>query len=150
MTPLPPLLQGFFAERLASQRDASPHTIAAYRDSFRLLLRFLRERTGKRLMQSAGIEKQAGIVDEETKGRAQVRQGVCELLFPQQIRRCCPVPGPHHVVACRGGRRRVQHRPPDIPVQRAVLQIHGEAIVGLDDDMSGRAAPPSSWVRLQR
>jgi integrase/recombinase XerD len=47
MTPLPPLLQGFFTERLARQRDASPHTIAAYRDSFRLLLAFLQDQTGK-------------------------------------------------------------------------------------------------------
>lgn len=47
MTPLPPLLQGFFTERLARQRDASPHTIAAYRDSFRLLLAFLHEQTRK-------------------------------------------------------------------------------------------------------
>jgi integrase/recombinase XerD len=47
MTPLPPLLQGFFADRLARQRDASPHTIAAYRDSFRLLLAFLHQQTGK-------------------------------------------------------------------------------------------------------
>jgi site-specific recombinase XerD len=47
MTPLPPLLQAFFTERLAHQRDASPHTIAAYRDSFRLLLAFVHERTGK-------------------------------------------------------------------------------------------------------
>ncbi len=44
-TPLSPLLQGFFTERLARQRDASPHTIAAYRDSFRLLLGFVHERT---------------------------------------------------------------------------------------------------------
>jgi site-specific recombinase XerD len=47
MTPLPPLMQAFFTERLARQRDASPHTIAAYRDSFRLLLGFVHERTGK-------------------------------------------------------------------------------------------------------
>ena len=47
MTPLAPLLQAFFSERLARQRDASPHTIAAYRDSFRLLLGFLHEQTGK-------------------------------------------------------------------------------------------------------
>lgn len=46
MTPLPPLLQGFFIERLARQRDASPHTVAAYRDCFRLLA-FLHEQTGK-------------------------------------------------------------------------------------------------------
>ena len=38
MTALAPLLQAFFADRLAAQRHASPHTIAAYRDSFRLLL----------------------------------------------------------------------------------------------------------------
>lgn len=46
MTPLPPLLEGFFTERLACQRDASPHTVAAYRDSFRLLLEFVHRRSG--------------------------------------------------------------------------------------------------------
>lgn len=35
------LLQRFFAEHLTAQRNLSGHTIAAYRDSFRLLLRFL-------------------------------------------------------------------------------------------------------------
>ena len=34
------LLRGFFVDRLAGQRCASSHTIAAYRDTFRLLLRF--------------------------------------------------------------------------------------------------------------
>src|SRR5256886_6290342 len=47
MTPLAPLLQAFFAERLGRQRGASPHTIASYRDGFRLLLGFLHEQTGK-------------------------------------------------------------------------------------------------------
>ncbi len=46
MTALAPLLQGFFTQRLA-QRRASPATVAAYRDSFRLLLRFASERAGK-------------------------------------------------------------------------------------------------------
>ena len=36
----PALVQHFFTERLLRQRRASPHTIAAYRDTFRLLLRF--------------------------------------------------------------------------------------------------------------
>ncbi len=36
----PSLLQRFFTDRLVSQLGASPHTIAAYRDTFRLLLRF--------------------------------------------------------------------------------------------------------------
>ena len=46
MSALAPLLQAFFIERLAQQRDASPHTIAAYRDSFRLLLTFVHQHTG--------------------------------------------------------------------------------------------------------
>jgi site-specific recombinase XerD len=44
---LAPLLQAFFTERLVGQRDASPHTIAAYRDAICLLLRFAQQRTGK-------------------------------------------------------------------------------------------------------
>ncbi len=41
------LLQGFFVDRLAGQRCASSHTIAAYRDTFRLLLRFAMTRLHK-------------------------------------------------------------------------------------------------------
>jgi integrase/recombinase XerD len=37
-------VQAFFTERLARQRRASPHTIAAYRDTLRLLLSFAAER----------------------------------------------------------------------------------------------------------
>ena len=40
MTALAPTLQAFFTDRLARQRHASPHTIAAYRDTWRLLLGF--------------------------------------------------------------------------------------------------------------
>ena len=47
MTALAPLLQAFFADRLPRQRHASPHTIVAYRDSFRLLLKFVHQQTGK-------------------------------------------------------------------------------------------------------
>jgi integrase/recombinase XerD len=44
---LAPILQMFFTERLLQQRGASPHTVAAYRDTFRLLLAFAHSRTGK-------------------------------------------------------------------------------------------------------
>jgi integrase/recombinase XerD len=44
---LPSLLQSFFTDRLLQQRRASPHTIAGYRDCFRLLLHFSKERLGK-------------------------------------------------------------------------------------------------------
>lgn len=37
------LLQGFFTNRLLGQRNASPHTITCYRDTFRLLLEFAQE-----------------------------------------------------------------------------------------------------------
>jgi len=42
--PLAPLLQGYFTQRLMRQRHASAHTIASYRDAFRLLLKFAQKR----------------------------------------------------------------------------------------------------------
>ena len=47
MSLLAPTLQAFFTERLITQRDSSPRTVAAYRDTFRLLLAFAQEQTGK-------------------------------------------------------------------------------------------------------
>jgi integrase/recombinase XerD len=47
MTALAPTLEAFFTQRLAQQRQASPHTLAAYRDGFRLLLEFVHQHTGK-------------------------------------------------------------------------------------------------------
>jgi integrase/recombinase XerD len=45
-SPLPALIQAFFTDHLLQQRRVSPHTIAGYRDTFRLLLRFAREKLG--------------------------------------------------------------------------------------------------------
>ena len=47
MTALAPTLQAFFTDRLARQRHASPHTIAAYRDTWRLLLSYASAKTAK-------------------------------------------------------------------------------------------------------
>lgn len=47
MTALAPLLQGFFTERLIRQRGASAHTVAAYRDTWRMLLGFVADRADK-------------------------------------------------------------------------------------------------------
>ena len=47
MSALAPTLEAFFTERLIGQRNASPNTVAAYRDTWRLVLRFARARTGK-------------------------------------------------------------------------------------------------------
>ena len=46
VTALAPVLQAFFTQRLIAQRQVSSHTIAAYRDTFRLLLGFAQQRTG--------------------------------------------------------------------------------------------------------
>ena len=46
-TRLPAHLQRFFTERLLSQMQASPNTVASYRDTFRLLLGFAQDRLGR-------------------------------------------------------------------------------------------------------
>lgn len=47
MSALAPTIQAFFTERLLTQRQASPRTVAAYRDSLRMLLVFAKQRIGK-------------------------------------------------------------------------------------------------------
>jgi len=44
---LPALLESFFTQRLMQQRQASPHTISSYRDTFRQLLKFTEQRLHK-------------------------------------------------------------------------------------------------------
>jgi integrase/recombinase XerD len=52
---LPALVQRFFTDRLQSQLAASPHTVASYRDTFRLLLVFASERLAREPSQ-LGVE----------------------------------------------------------------------------------------------
>lgn len=47
MTRVAATLQAFFTERLITQRNCSPQTIASYRDAIRLLLAFAQQQTGK-------------------------------------------------------------------------------------------------------
>jgi integrase/recombinase XerD len=47
MSALAPTVQAFFTQRLIGARNASPHTIAAYRDTIRLLLRFAATQRGR-------------------------------------------------------------------------------------------------------
>ena len=44
---LPSHVQRFFADWLVAQREASPHTVASYRDTFRLLLGYASRRLGR-------------------------------------------------------------------------------------------------------
>ena len=47
MSALAPLLEAYFLKRLIKQRQVSPNTIAAYRDTWRLLLHFITDKLGK-------------------------------------------------------------------------------------------------------
>ena len=46
-TSLAGLLESFFTQRLMHQRQASPHTISSYRDTFRQFLKFAQQRLHK-------------------------------------------------------------------------------------------------------
>ena len=41
------LVQNFFCQRLQAQQQVSPHTLASYRDTLRLLLAFVEQKTGR-------------------------------------------------------------------------------------------------------
>jgi integrase/recombinase XerD len=47
VTSLAPLVEKFFTQRLIEQRSASSNTVASYRDTFRLLLKFAASRLGR-------------------------------------------------------------------------------------------------------
>jgi integrase/recombinase XerD len=62
--PLPIHVQRFFAERLASQLHASPNTIASYRDTFRLLLRYAADRLRRQPTQLQVVDLDASLVGD--------------------------------------------------------------------------------------
>ena len=64
MTDLAPVLQGFFTDRLARQKKASPNTVAAYRDTCKLLLSFAQARTGKEPSMLSLADLDAAMVGE--------------------------------------------------------------------------------------
>ena len=59
MTALAPTLEAFFTERLARQRRASGHTIAAYRDTWRMLLGWAAQHACKPPSRSPAISTDA-------------------------------------------------------------------------------------------
>ena len=62
MTSFAPLLQSFFTDRLMTQRQASPNTIASCRDTFKLLLGHVQEQTGKTPSAMAISDLDAGTI----------------------------------------------------------------------------------------
>jgi site-specific recombinase XerC len=67
------LLESFFTQRLMNQRQASPHTISSYRDTFRLLLKFAQQRLHKAPAKLAFEEMDAPLIaaflDDQEKNR---------------------------------------------------------------------------------
>jgi site-specific recombinase XerD len=62
MTSLAPILEAFFTQRLITQRRVSPHTVASYRDTFRLLLGYAHQTTGKSPCQLDLIDLDAPLI----------------------------------------------------------------------------------------
>jgi len=58
------LIEAFFCKRLISQRRASPHTVASYRDTFRLLLVFTQERMHRPASQLALKDISPGLLSD--------------------------------------------------------------------------------------
>ncbi len=58
------LLQGFFTQRLRQQKQVSSHTIASYRDTFRMLLQFIQRRLPKEPCKLAFEEVDAPLIAE--------------------------------------------------------------------------------------
>ena len=64
MSALAPTLEAFFTQRLTHQRQASPNTIAAYRDAWRLLLDYAQQRTGRQPYQLDLEDLDAGLISD--------------------------------------------------------------------------------------
>jgi integrase/recombinase XerD len=64
VTALAPTLEAYFTQRLIGQRQASPNTVAAYRDAWRLLLAYTAERIGKQPYQLDLADLEAGLIGE--------------------------------------------------------------------------------------
>jgi integrase/recombinase XerD len=64
MTALAPTLEAYFTQRLIGQRQASPNTVAAYRDAWRLLLSYTSKRTGRQPHQLDIADLDATLIGE--------------------------------------------------------------------------------------
>ena len=100
------LLQSFFTERLLSQRRASSHTIASYRDCFRLLLGFASKRLGKQVSALSLEELDAPLVTkflehlERDRGNA-VRSRNVRLAAVHSFFRYVAMNEPVHLLHCQ-------------------------------------------------
>lgn len=141
---LPPLLRGFFETYLAGQRDVSPNTIFAYRDSIKLLLRFAARKTGRQVIRlrvddlgSDTVLAFLAYLETERKNCVATRN--CRLVAVHRFFAYVADADPQHAELCR--------RVLDIPVKKTV----SNTMTYLDrDEMKALLAAPRSSHRHGR
>jgi integrase/recombinase XerC len=116
-TSLPTLLRGFFEAYLAAQRDVSPNTVFAYRDSIKLLLRFTARRTGRQVIRLRVADLGADTVLAflaylETERKNCVATRNCRLIAVHRFFAYVADVDPQHAELCR--------RVLDIPIKKTV------------------------------
>lgn len=138
----PALLQRFFTERLATQMNASPNTIAGYRDTFRLLLRYAERRLGRPPTRLALEDIDADLVTDflvyiETERQNGARSRNTRLAAIRSFFRFVAMNEPAYLLHCQ----RIVTMPSKRHVKRAVTFLDSE-------DMEAFLAAPdrTTWV----
>jgi integrase/recombinase XerD len=138
----PALLQRFFTDRLCTQMKASANTIAGYRDTFRLLLRFASERRGKPPTRLRIEDLDADLIGDfllhvETERRNGARSRNTRLAAIRSFFRYVAMNEPAYLLHCQ----RILAMPSKRYVKRTVTFLDREEIAAL------LAAPDrSTWV----
>ena len=101
MTALAPTLQAFFTDRSIRERDASPQTVAAYRDTWRLLINYTAMTTGRQSslldIDDVGVEVVTGFLDHlEDDRRNSIRTRNASLAGIHSLFRYAALPHPEH------------------------------------------------------
>lgn len=128
----PALLQRFFTERLCTQMSASPNTIAGYRDTFRLLLRYASAQLGKPPTRLRLEELDADLVADflthvETERRNDARSRNTRLAAIRSFFRFVAMNEPAYLLHCQ----RILAMPSKRHVKRAVSFLGAEQIAAL-------------------
>ncbi len=141
-TSLPTMLRGFFDDYLAAQRDVSPNTIFAYRDSIKLFLHFAAKRSGRQVIRLRLEDLGSGTVlpfldylETERKNSAATRN--CRLVAIHRFFAYVADRDPRMADLCR--------RVLDIPVKKTM----SSSMTYLDrDEVKALLAAPSPSHRL--
>lgn len=138
----PALLQRFFTERLGTQMSASPNTIAGYRDTFRLLLRYAERRLGRPPTRLAVEDIDADLVTDflvhiETERQNGARSRNTRLAAIRSFFRFVAMNEPAYLLHCQ----RILTMPSKRHVKRAVTFLDSE-------EMEAFLAAPdrATWV----